>query len=243
MHTLKLTREPVVCAGAIQGTRARQEDYYFIGQKDGRTIAVVCDGMGGMRGGNVASRLAAEQMAEDLAKVRLTENMHCFWKRELERLDDKIFGLRGSDSSRLGAGTTIVAVLLQGANLHWFSVGDSRIYYMREHRLYCVTREHNYAVFGKQSADMNERGKQLVSYLGMGVAELFDGSNTSFQTKQGDRLLLCTDGLFRVLGQEEIAEILDSGEKLQAVRNGFAEALEAKRRQEQDNATWVVIEV
>ena len=104
----------------------------------------------------------------------------------------------------------MVAVLLQEGRLHWFSVGDSRLFYMREHKLYCVTREHNYAMLSEKNA-YDVKKEQLISYLGMGAAELFDGSNTSFMTKEGDRLLLCTDGLSRTLKQEEIADILDSG--------------------------------
>lgn len=242
MYTQILTDGPVLCAASILGSRDRQEDHYICRQKDGRTIAVVCDGMGGMRGGEIASRFAAERMAEELEKVKFTESMHCFWKKELERLDDEVFGLRSEDGSRLKAGTTMVAVLLREGRLHWFSVGDSRLFYMREHKLYCVTREHNYAMLSEKNA-CDEKKEQLISYLGMGAAELFDGSNTSFMTKDGDRLLLCTDGLSRTLKQEEIADILDSGKNPEAVCADLQNALEAKKQVRQDNATWVVISV
>ena len=242
MHTQILTNRPSLCAASIQGSRDRQEDYYICRQKEGRTVAVVCDGMGGMRGGNIASRFAAEQMMEALEKVTLTESMHSFWKRELERLDDGVFGLRGPQGNRLKAGTTLVAVLLQEDKLHWFSVGDSKFFFMREHKLHCVTREHNYALLSEENA-CDEKREQLISYLGMGAAELFDGSNTSFMTQRGDRLLLCTDGLSRTLKQEEIAAILDSGKNPEAVCADFQETLKVKKCPGQDNATWVVIKV
>lgn len=242
MHTQILTDGPILCAASIQGSRDRQEDYYICRQKEGRTIAVVCDGMGGMRGGNIASRFAAEQMAEALEKVKPTEGMHSFWKKELERLDDGVFGLRSEDGSRLKVGTTMVAVMLQEDKLHWFSVGDSRLFFMREHKLHCVTREHNYALLSEENT-CDEKKEQLISYLGMGAAELFDGSNTSFMTRRGDRLLLCTDGLSRTLKQEEIADILDSGKNSEAVCADLQEALEVKKQVRQDNATWVVIKV
>lgn len=242
MHTQILNDVPALCAASIQGDRTRQEDYYSCRQKKGRTIAVVCDGMGGMRGGDIASRLAAEQMAEALEKVKLTESMHSFWKKELERLDDEIFRLRDPDGSRLKAGTTMVAVLLKDTRLHWFSVGDSSFFYMRAHKLFCVTRAHNYALLSEENS-CREKEEQLISYLGMGAAELFDGSNTPFLTRKGDRLLLCTDGLSRILKQEEIADILKAGKNLKAVCDDFRAALEAKKYKGQDNATWVIIGV
>lgn len=242
MHTQILTNRPVLYAASIQGSRDRQEDYYICRQKEGRTIAVVCDGMGGLHGGDIASRFAAEQMAEALEKVKLTESMHSFWKQELERLDDGVFGLRDSQGTRLKAGTTMVAVLLQEDKLHWFSVGDSSFFFMREHKLHCVTREHNYAMLSEENT-CDERKEKLISYMGMGAAELFDGSNTSFLTKAGDRLLLCTDGLSRTLKQEEIVDILDSGKNPEAVCDNFQRALEEKKQVGLDNATWVVIKV
>lgn len=242
MHTQILTDGPILCAASIQGCRDRQEDYYICRQKDGRTIAVVCDGMGGMRRGDIASRFAAKRMAEELEKVKFTENMYSFWKNGLERLDDEVFGLRSEDGSRLKAGTTMVAVMLQEDKLHWFSVGDSRFFFMREHKLHCVTREHNYAMLSEENL-CDEKKEQLISYLGMGAAELFDGSNTSFITRRGDRLLLCTDGLSRTLKQEEIADILDSDKASEAICDDFWEALVAKKQEKQDNATWVVITV
>lgn len=242
MHTQRLTDGPCLCAASIQGSRVRQEDHYICRQKEGRTIAVVCDGMGGMRGGDIASRFAAEQMAAALEKAELSEHMHGFWKRELERLDDGVFGMRDPAGFRLKAGTTMVAVLLQDTRLHWFSVGDSRFFYMRGQQLYCVTREHNYALLSKGNS-AGEKGRQLISYLGMGMAELFDGSNTPFLTRRGDRLLLCTDGLSGVLEQEEIAAAMNAGKSPKAVCKELGEILEAKQYKGQDNATWVVIGV
>lgn len=242
MHTQIWNEGANFCAASIQGNRARQEDHYICRQKDDRIIAVVCDGMGGMQGGDIASHFAAERMAEELEKVKPTESMHGFWKEKLEGLDDGVFALRGGDGSRLRAGTTMVAVLLQEGKLHWFSVGDSRLFFLRGRQMHCVTREHNYAMLAKENT-CGRQGEQLISYLGMGTAELFDGSNKSFPTKKGDRLLLCTDGLSRNLKQEELAELLYSGENPEEICDSLRKALEAKRPAKQDNASWVVIEV
>ncbi|MBD5479352.1 MAG: serine/threonine-protein phosphatase [Lachnospiraceae bacterium] len=239
--------QPAFCMESLQGSRERQEDYGISRQTADRTIAVVCDGMGGMREGNTASRFAAEQMLAALEQAELTEHMHVFWKKEMERLDDAVYGLRYADGARMRAGTTMVAVVLQGNKLHWFSIGDSKLFYMRKHKLHCVTREHNYALLAEKiSGESGEvyvdpKAEQLISYLGMGTAALFDGSDKSFETERGDKLLLCTDGLYRTVPQEEIAEILDSTKEVEVISNKLRGAVLAKKYSNQDNATWVVM--
>lgn len=236
-----------LCTASLQGSRERQEDYSISRQMADRTIAIVCDGMGGMREGHMASRFAAEQMLAILEKAEFTEHMHRFWKKEMERLDDAVYGLRSADGERMRAGTTMVAVVLQGNQLHWFSIGDSKLFYMRKHKLHCVTREHNYALLaekrtgGSGEACVDKKAEQLISYLGMGAAALFDGSDKSFETEQGDKLLLCTDGLYRTVPQGEIAEILDSAREVEVISGKLREAVLVKKNRNQDNATWVVM--
>lgn len=252
MNTKIIQNTPAVlqislCEASLQGSRRRQEDYCISGQTADRTVAVVCDGMGGMREGSTASRFAAGQMLETLKKAELTEHMHGFWKKEMERLDDAVYGLRYADGERMRAGTTMVAVVLQDRRLHWFSIGDSKLFYMRGHKLHCVTREHNYAMLAQKIAGesgkgyVDEKAEQLISYLGMGAAVLFDGSDKAFEAERGDKLLLCTDGLYRTVPQEKIAEIMDSSRAVDAICDRLREAVLAKNRKNQDNATWVVI--
>ena len=239
--------QPFLCTASLQGSRGRQEDYSISRQTADKTIAIVCDGMGGMREGHMASRFAAEQMLAVLEKAALTEHMYEFWKKEMERLDDAVYGLRFTDGERMCAGTTMVAVVLQENRLHWFSIGDSKLLYMRKHKLHCVTREHNYALLaekiigGNSEVCVDKKAEQLISYLGMGTASLFDGSDKSFETEQGDKLLLCTDGLYRTVPQEEIAEILDSTKDVKVISGKLREAVLAKKYSNQDNATWVVM--
>lgn len=124
---------------SLQGTRNRQEDYLLCGRRNDRLIAVVCDGIGGMDNGHIASRTAAEILFADLGKASVTgeEGMHTFFRREMERLDDAVFGLRDRSGRRMNAGTTVVAALVCGGWLHWFSMGDSRLYLLQDQGLYC----------------------------------------------------------------------------------------------------------
>lgn len=264
-----------VCSASLQGSRERQEDYCISRQTPDRTIAIVCDGMGGMSAGDIASRVAAEMLLADLEKLVLPQDMSDFFRRELEKLDDAVYRLKSADGRRLKAGTTLVAVLLQGRGLYWFSVGDSKLFCVRKREIHCVTRAHNYAMLcemqsgltadrmervgaskddgccGMQTGEMivqragfcgdAERGERLVSYLGMGIAEIYDSNVRPFAMMPGDKLLLCTDGLYRTVEQEEMARILSFSGDVKVISAKLESALLRKKRANQDNATWAVI--
>lgn len=253
MHTLKISNGISLSALSIQGKREQQQDYYTSVQLPDRTIAIVCDGMGGMNGGNIASERAAEMLLDDLSYVRPNENMYDFFQTELARLDDAIYGLRNADGSRLGAGTTLVSVLLFGDDLYWFSVGDSKLYYRRNEEFCCVTREHNYAmrleelrqndvIDEKEYQEGQKKGEQLISYLGLGMAEIFDGNCNALTVASGDRILLCTDGLYRTLDEETIKTIMNQNGTTDRICKMLENAVLSKDKYNQDNATWIVLQ-
>ena len=253
MYTLNINNGITFSAASIIGKREQQQDYYTCSRLSDRTIAIVCDGMGGLAGGSIASRYAANLLLKDLENVNPSGDMHTFFKYELEKLDDAIYGLKDESGARLGAGTTIVAVLLFGNKLYWFSVGDSKLYYMRNQEMYCVTRSHNYAmqleemkknslIDEQKYKEESQKGEQLISYLGMGMAEIFDGNYSPFTMEVGDKILLCTDGVYRTLNQQEIRNIMESRGNTEYKCKKFEETILEKQSNTQDNATWIVIQ-
>ncbi len=253
MYTIQIKSGISLSASTMQGRREQQQDFYTSRQLPDRTIAIVCDGMGGLNGGSVASRHAATMLLEDLEKVSPTENMYAFFKQELEKLDDEIYSLKNPDGSRMGAGTTIVAVLLFGDELYWFSVGDSKLFYLRKNEMHCVTRAHNYAMRLDEMLKDNSigeaeykreanKGEQLISYLGMGMAELFDGNYSPFIMEDGDKILLCTDGLYRTVSPDEIRNILCMHETTEKLCTRLEKTVVNKNVKNQDNATWVILQ-
>ncbi len=252
MYTLKMQNGISLSALSIKGKREQQQDYYTSIQLPDRTIAIVCDGMGGLNGGSVASRRAAEMLLNDLQMVDENQNMYEFFQMELERLDDEIYSLKNPDGTRMGAGTTLVSVLMFGNKLYWFSVGDSKLYYKRDQDFCCVTREHNYSmrleelrqndcIDEKKYIEEQKKGEQLISYLGLGMAEIFDGNYSPFIMQKGDRILLCTDGLYRTLSESDIQSILQQNGSTERICKMYENAVLAKDKMNQDNATWVVI--
>lgn len=253
MNSAKENNGVSLSAMSIMGQREEQQDAYVYRQCPDRTIAIICDGMGGLQGGSAASKHVVKILAHDLERVDLSVDLYGFFQYELEKLDDEVYGLRGPDGRRIGAGTTAVAILLFQNQLHWFSVGDSMLYYIRQGEMHCFTRAHNYMLQLNQKKKNHEiseevylkesqKGEQLISYLGMGTAEIFDSNYRPLIVQQGDRLLLCTDGLYRTLSQEEIYSIMKQSGSTERICKLFENAILAKRVRNQDNATWIVIQ-
>lgn len=137
---------PVVKIGisSIIGTREEQQDTVFELYKEPYYIAAVCDGMGGLCGGEVASRTAVEFLVQDFQSLGAEEDPTVFLKREAVKLDEAVCQLTGEDGEPLEAGTTIVAAMIRSGKFYWMSVGDSRIFYITRNRIFSITREHNY---------------------------------------------------------------------------------------------------
>lgn len=129
---------------SIMGTRQYQQDtYYMISARRG-SLAVICDGMGGMECGEVASKVAVEKLVGDFEAWEDEESPTAFLQKEAGRMDQVVAGIADAQGDRLDTGTTVVSVIIQDNSLYWLSVGDSRIYVLRGEEMLCVTQDHNY---------------------------------------------------------------------------------------------------
>ena len=148
------------------------------------------------------------------------------------------------------SGSTVVAVLIKGASMHFISVGDSRIYLCRGKTLTQLNREHTYASDLDEKAAKGEisleeamsdpQRKALTSYIGMGELAKIDRSVHPFQLVPGDRILLMSDGVFGTLTAKEIWEAVQTDAYHGAER--IEQLVLAKNKASQDNFTAVVIE-
>lgn len=215
--------DSLVC-GAISsviGARENQQDSCYMDiEPDGNAIGIVCDGMGGLQGGEVASQQAVCMFVEDFEQVRRTENnFYHFFCNEMIEIDDMVAGLTDDRGELLSAGTTLVGVAIKNGFLQWISVGDSKIYIIRGDDMACVTQEHNYLMLlnkrlkegtidEEEYAKEVKRGAALISYLGMGNVNLMDANPNPLPLEDGDVVVLCSDGLYKALSDAQIYEII-----------------------------------
>lgn len=201
---------------SVIGSRAEQEDYGYLHVNKGGLFAVLCDGMGGLANGALASKVAAMSMRDSYADYLVdgtTDSSQLLYRAMV--CADRTVATQFAG----GAGTTLVAIAISGCGMNWVSVGDSRLYIMRSGELLQVTRDHNYRLrldemlqLGKISPEkyaleMN-RGNALISYIGKGSVDLFDLTQNEFVLESHDIILLATDGLSNMLAWDDLSNIL-----------------------------------
>ncbi|MBE5924160.1 MAG: serine/threonine-protein phosphatase [Lachnospiraceae bacterium] len=252
----KMEKErPMISVGAAAdiGQRENQQDSSF-GQAEQETaFGVVCDGMGGLAGGEMASQTAVQTLIEDYYD-KTTSDMGSFWKQEAYRLNDIVSGLKDDNGKSLNAGSTLVAVSIEQNRLNWVSVGDSRIYRIRGDVITQLNPEHNYKAtldaklaLGEITNDDyladEDRAEALTSFLGIGKLKLVAQNREVEMLQSGDVILLCSDGLYKALEDELIVEVVKSAlPNVQLAANRLIDATLAKKVNQQDNVSVVLLQ-
>lgn len=194
--------------------RSQNQDYFTIVRfSDTHALAVVCDGMGGAKAGNIASRLATEVF---VGEVKST------WSEKLDRdalrrmmLDAaKVANQAVHEHAQLssdytGMGTTLVAVLLAGNVAIAVNIGDSRAYLLSPRGVQQITEDHSVVQMMIRRGELTEEeartypGKNLITRA-VGTEAKVACDIFTLRMEPGDAILLCSDGLTNLLSDQEI---------------------------------------
>lgn len=239
---------------SILGTRKNQQDTVFGNTDDGSAIAIVCDGMGGMNGGEIASQTAAKILASDYYENKSFDDMPEFFRREAIKMDAAVNELTDENGQPLGGGTTVVAVAIEGDKMFWLSVGDSKIYILRGDEIISVNREHNYRlkldselkkgiITEEQYKEKESQAEALISFIGMGNVSLMDINKSPFHLIENDIVLLCSDGLYKRLSDDLIMEIIRYEEPdMERAAKRLTDIVIKKTNKVQDNTSLVLMQ-
>jgi serine/threonine protein phosphatase PrpC len=199
-----------------KGAREKNEDRMGYSYTRDSGLFALADGMGGHPEGEVASQLALQAMSalfQRQAKPTLVDPTEflqtaiCSGHQQLLRYSAR----RGlSDSPR----TTVVACVLQGDSAYWAHCGDSRLYLVRDGELLARTRDHSYSEWQHSLNSLIPTNgpfnrNLLFTCLGSPGKPIID-SSVPFVLQAGDRLLLCSDGLWDTVSDETITEQLST---------------------------------
>ena len=243
------TLQLVAAAISEAAGRERNEDVALArpllaaGGRDGYLLAIA-DGMGGHPAGEVASRIAVETLVESLNAVTDVD-LGLALKQAYRKANDAIYEAGRADASRAGMGTTLTAALLRGQYATVANVGDSRAYLLRGSGLTQVTRDHTVAedevAAGRITSDAVRRDprRNILTQV-VGTSPRLDGQLPNvfeLTLLPGDRLLLCSDGLYDVLDDGDLRHALLNQDPDEAARDLVALA---RQRGTRDNASAVV---
>jgi PPM family protein phosphatase len=208
---------PEITFGALTDvgrTREHNEDNFLVDKKLG--LFVVCDGMGGHAAGEVASALAVRTLHDEIRKeadmlrdyaerasggARVSKrDILSMLEFAVNRASQKVHVEAAKDAKKRGMGTTLVALLIVGREAFIIYVGDSRIYLLRDGLLEQITEDHTvYNELIRRKKMPKEQVEQLAQKnaitRAVGVYEHVEPDSLVVDLLQGDRFLLCSDGL------------------------------------------------
>jgi protein phosphatase len=224
----------------IGRSRSRNEDSYLV--KD--PLYAVADGMGGHRGGDVASRLALESL-QSPQEGSTGEDFHQLVE-QIKVANQRVMERGEADRDLRGMGTTLTAILAADGRAHVAHVGDSRAYMLREGNLQQLTEDHTLVQRMVREGRLTEEQahthpQRSIVTRALGVDEDVPIDELTLDVREGDRLVLCTDGLSNMLDRDTIKGILESSPDPQTACDRLVEA--ANRAGGDDNITVVVLDV
>ncbi len=180
------------------------------------TLLAVCDGMGGAAAGEVASKLAVDIIYEQMqagGPPRHREELARRLVRAVEVAGLRIFAEAKLDRNRRGMGTTATAAALIDEYLFLAQVGDSRAYVLRGDRLELVTRDQSLVNQLIEAGQLTEEEAENFEHSNiilqaLGTADSVQVDLTFVRVREGDTLLLCSDGLSGMVRTEELRQAL-----------------------------------
>jgi len=224
--------------------RTTNEDSMIVDVERG--LFVVLDGMGGANAGDVASQTARDAILEFVAHRRGTVDPKTLLVQAIQSGSAAVFGAAQAHRERHGMGTTCVAALLvDTTRIVIGHVGDSRAYLLRGGRLHALTKDHTIVeelvergLLPPEDAERHPYKNVLSRNLGAQPETRVDITEVILEA--GDRVLLCSDGLYGYAATDAIQYILGSGDAPEHVTRDLIEL--AMRGGGGDNVTTIVIE-
>jgi serine/threonine protein phosphatase PrpC len=238
------------------GDREHQEDAFGFSslgdrvfERHGGVMMVLCDGMGGLANGAAASRAAVDAVLSGYCRKQPSEDIPSALDRAVREANQAVCAICGEGGN---AGSTIVVAVVWQDRLYWASLGDSRLYLCREGApAVQLTEDDNVASLLEQRVARGESPeKEVASATNRDALTAYLGAphpprphmGRDLVLRPGDRVVACSDGLYRGLSAEAMAAITCHGAPMTAAEHMIGSVLKQKLPH-QDNLTVVLLEV
>ncbi|HMD86291.1 MAG TPA: protein phosphatase 2C domain-containing protein [Terriglobia bacterium] len=215
------------------------------------SLFMVADGMGGEASGEVASQLAAvtvpKRLYDNLKSLGVVSeaNFVILLREAIEYANQIIYQKASANPVYRGMGTTTTAAALFGQHLFVGQVGDSRCYLIRNKQISQLTRDQTFLNYLKEigaelPADPEKDSRKSILTQAVGSSETLDVKVTYIRVCQGDRILMCSDGLYNMVPEADLREYASRGEGLSDICKALIEKANANGGT--DNITVILAE-
>lgn len=216
--------------------------------RDGQRLAIVADGMGGHRAGDVASSMTLstlQEMWEESSGIQTAEQAEEWLKTKISKVNRVLLDHSNTHDECDGMGTTIEAVITTNLFATIAHVGDSRCYILNESGFQQLTEDHTLVnelvrtgQISKEDAEHHPRKNVIMRALGTEKNVSVDIKTITFE--EGDSLILCSDGLSNKVSEGEMAEILKNDDDLEKKASILISM--ANERGGEDNISLAIVE-
>ena len=190
--------------------RTNNEDAIYINEQ--KNLYLVADGMGGCNAGEVASSTAISAFVKAMENAENGEILDKMMSA-VAQCNKEVYQKSRENIEFLDMGTTLVAVTVENEKMFIVHVGDSRVYLFRENNLQQITTDHSYVMelvkigsITREEAEVHP--KRNIITRAIGIREDVEADTIIEDMKQGDKILLCTDGLSNMVSKGEMTKIL-----------------------------------
>lgn len=198
--------------------RNSNQDSYLTGELFGSVLwAVVCDGMGGANGGNIASEVAAKTISDHInssyRQGMNSKSIRYLLMSAISAANSDVYDMAQKDDTLLGMGTTVVVVIIVNGIAHIAHAGDSRAYVIKESDMEQITRDHSIVQSMVENGEISEEEakhhpNRNVITRALGVDERIDIDYNEINLLPNETVMICTDGLTNYVENNEILEII-----------------------------------
>lgn len=239
------------------GGRKEQQDFAGAATTKLGLLVVVCDGMGGAKGGATASRMAVNIILQDISNSNYNSPSIALLE-SLKKANAEIFNRSRTDENCKGMGTTATAIILQKEKATIAHVGDSRIYQLRSPNIFSKTikkvfrtNDHSKVfelvkrgILNEEQARVSDESNVILRALGI-KSEVDVEVSDNISYLKGDRFLLCTDGICGAVPEKELLEMLNQKSDIEFTANKLVSEIDKigyNNGGEHDNLTVAIIE-
>lgn len=233
------------------GGRKENQDSAGIRETKLGYLIVVCDGMGGMQGGSVASQIAVQTILETVDSADIQANPSMTLIKAIRNANMAILEESRDNPNLQGMGTTVTALLLTPHSALTAYLGDSRIYQIRNGEKIFRTFDHSMVfemvkekVISEEQARLSDQSNIIMKALGITPDIAVEVVERPY--RKGDRFVLCTDGFWGAMPEKEFIRHLSEKKSLDKILDSTANIVESIGRnsgKEYDNLTAAILEV